>query len=165
MNSWPVAVFVIGAIVVVALRVIGEPLNWRDVVAPPLVLCAIGVWGVVRFPDLTGADIAWVVGSCVVGFAFGAARGATATIYTKNGELWQRYTKWSLALVVAGVVVSGAYTLLAVKLGMHDGARPYQLAIGISFAGEAAVLIPRGLAMDTPFARDRERPWDRLLRR
>jgi hypothetical protein len=68
-------------------------------------------------------------------------------------------------LFALGVLVSGGFTLLAVSLGMHEEARPYQLAIGISFAGEAAVLIPRGLARNTPFAKDRERPWDRLLRR
>nr|WP_225953703.1 CcdC protein domain-containing protein [Kibdelosporangium phytohabitans] len=157
------ALLVVGCVVVLVLRVNGEPLNWRDLLGPPIVLTAIGVVGVVNFDGLTGTDIAWVIGGCVIGFGFGAARATTVRLYEKDGELWQKYTKWSLLLFVAGVVVSGGYGLLAVKLGMHPQARPYQLAIGISFAGEAAVLFPRGLASETPFAKDKERPWDRLL--
>ncbi|ONI83134.1 hypothetical protein ALI144C_16650 [Actinosynnema sp. ALI-1.44] len=164
MNGWLLASLVIGCVVVLVFRVLGEPLNWRDLLAPPIVLITIGVVGVVNFDGLTGSDIAWLVGGCVIGLAFGAARGATVRLYEKDGELWQKYTKWSLALFVLGVAVSGGYGLVAVKLGMHPEARPYQLAIGISFAGEAAVLFPRGLAMDAPFAKDKERPWDTWLK-
>lgn len=163
-NGWLVAGLVVVAVVVLLFRVVGEPLNWRDVLAPPVVLIAIGVGDMLTFKELNGADVAWVIASCIIGFTLGAARGATVRIYEKNGELWQRYTKWSLTLLVLGVLASGGFTLLAVSLGMHEEARPYQLAIGISFAGEAAMLIPRGLAGNTPFARDRERPWDKWLR-
>lgn len=164
MSGWLLAGLVAGCAVVLAFRVIGEPLNWRDLVAPPIVLLAIGVVGVVNFPGLTGADIGWLAGGCVIGFAFGAVRGTTVKLYEKNGELWQKYTRGSLALFVLGVLVSGGYGLLAAKLGMHPEARPYQLAIGVSFAGEAAVLVPRGLASPTPFAEDKERPWDKWIK-
>nr|WP_042179390.1 hypothetical protein [Kibdelosporangium sp. MJ126-NF4]CEL13798.1 hypothetical protein [Kibdelosporangium sp. MJ126-NF4]CTQ88166.1 hypothetical protein [Kibdelosporangium sp. MJ126-NF4] len=163
MNGWLLTGLVVGVGIVLVLRVIGEPLNWRDVVAPPVVLLAIGVTGMLAFDGLDGTDIAWVTGSGVIGFAFGAARGATVRIYEKNGELWQRYTAWSLTLLALGVLASAGITLLAVRLGMHEQARPHQLAIGISFAGEAAVLIPRALATGTPFATDKPRPWDTWL--
>src|ERR1043165_3291748 len=163
MSGWLLAGLVVGCVVVLAFRVVGEPLNWRDLLAPPIVLLVIGVVGVVNFDGLTGTDVAWLIGGCVIGFAFGAVRGTTVKLYEKNGELWQKYTKWSLLLFVLGVVVSGGYGLLAAKLGMHPAARPYQLAIGVSFAGEAAVLFPRGLAHETPFAKDKERPWDKWL--
>ncbi|WP_370934504.1 DUF1453 domain-containing protein [Amycolatopsis sp. cg13] len=165
MSGWVLVSLVVGVVVMLVFRMLGEPLNWRDTVAPPVVLIAIGVAGVVGFKGLTGADVWWIVGSCVIGLAFGAARGATIRLYAKKGELWQRYRKSSLALFVLGVAVSLGFTVLAVKFGMHEQARPYQLAIGISFAGEALVLIPRGLRSDVPFAKDKERPWGKLLSR
>ncbi|WP_037365724.1 DUF1453 family protein [Amycolatopsis orientalis] len=164
MGGWVLAGLVGGVVVTLVFRALGEPLNWRDVVAPPAVLIAIGIAGVVGFPEVTGFDVWWIVGGCVVGLTFGAARGATIRLYAKNGELWQRYRKSSLALFVLGVAASAGFTVLAVKFGMHEQARPYQLAIGVSFAGEALVLIPRGLRSDLPFATDKERPWDKLLR-
>ncbi len=159
MSGWVLVSLVAGVVVMLVFRVLGEPLNWRDTVAPPIVLIAIGVAGVVGFKGLTSADVWWIVGNCVVGLAFGAARGATIRLYAKKGELWQRYRKSSLALFVLGVAVSIGFTVLAVKCGMHEQARPYQLAIGVSFAGEALVLIPRGLASEVPFARDKDRRW------
>ncbi|MEV6907541.1 DUF1453 domain-containing protein [Amycolatopsis sp. NPDC051071] len=161
MNGWLLAGLIIGVVVVLTMRVIGEPLNWRDLLAPPIVLIIIGVVGMANFEELNGGDVAWVVGGSVIGFAFGAARGATVKLYEKKGELWQKYTVWSLVLFVVGVATTFGFGLVAVKFGMHPEARPYQLAIGISFAGEAAVLFPRGLAMDAPFAKDKERPWDK----
>ncbi|MFD2470875.1 DUF1453 domain-containing protein [Amycolatopsis silviterrae] len=163
MSGWVLAGLVVGVVVMLVFRMVGEPLNWRDTVAPPVVLIAIGVAGVVGYQGLTGTDVWWIVGSCLVGLAFGAARGTTIRLYEKKGELWQRYRKSSLALFVLGVGVSAGFTVLAVKCGMHEQARPYQLAIGVSFAGEALVLIPRGLLSDVPFAKDKERPWDKWL--
>ncbi|WP_409462798.1 DUF1453 domain-containing protein [Amycolatopsis sp. GA6-003] len=164
MSGWVLAGLVVGVVVMLVFRMLGEPLNWRDTVAPPVVLIAIGIAGVVGFPGLTSTDVWWIVGSCVVGLAFGAARGATIRLYAKKGELWQRYRKSSLALFVLGVAASVGFTMLAVKFGMHEQARPHQLAIGVSFAGEALVLIPRGLLSEVPFAKDKERPWDKWLR-
>ncbi|MGW7533218.1 DUF1453 domain-containing protein [Amycolatopsis sp. NPDC054798] len=164
MSGWVLVSLIVGVVAMLAFRIAGEPLNWRDTLAPPVVLIAIGVAGVVSFKGLTSTDVWWIVGSCAVGLAFGAARGATIRLYEKKGELWQRYRQSSLALFVLGVGASIGFTVLAVKSGMHEQARPYQLAIGVSFAGEALVLIPRGLLSDVPFAKDKPRPWDNWLR-
>ncbi|WP_037718289.1 MULTISPECIES: hypothetical protein [Actinomycetes] len=164
MSGWVLGGLVVGVVVMLVFRLVGEPLNWRDTVAPPVVLIALGVVGVVQFKGLTSTDVWWIGGSCVLGLAFGAARGATIRLYSRKGELWQRYRKSSLALFVLGVAASIGFTVLAVKFGLHEQARPYQLAIGVSFAGEALVLIPRGLRSDVPFAKDKERPWDNWLR-
>lgn len=163
MNGWMLASLVVGVVAMLVFRMLGEPLNWRDTVAPPVVLIGIGVAGTICFPGLTSADVWWIVGSCALGLAFGAARGATIRLYAKKGELWQRYRKSSLALFALGVAASVGFTVLAVKFGMHEQARPDQLAIGVSFAGEALVLIPRDLRSEVPFAADKKRlPQSRL---
>jgi hypothetical protein len=153
-QPWLTVVLVLGAVAyVVVKRLLGEPLNARDLCGPPLILTGIGVYQLTKVA-LTGADAAWLAGGVVVGLACGWVRGATIVLFTRNGVLWQRYTRKTFAVWVVSLLVSGGYALLALAGGMHHDARPVTLSIGIGMLGEMAALGLRALATGQPFSPD-----------
>lgn len=158
MHGWALAALIaVVAIIVVIKRLRGEPLNARDLFAPPLVLTGLGIWALCEADGLTGTDFVWVVAGCVLGIALGALRGATIQVFGKEGVLWQRYTGRTFLVILGSLVVMAGYGFLAVRLGMHENARPVQLSIGVGFLGEALIVGYRGLASGVPFAPERER--------
>ncbi|MGW7370005.1 DUF1453 domain-containing protein [Streptomyces sp. NPDC054841] len=158
MNGWVIAaVVVVLLIAIVIKRLIGEPLNARDLWGAPIILTAIGVWTVAKTDGLTGTDIGWATGSCVLGFAVGAVRGSAVTVFEKGGVLWQRYTGKTFLYVVGALVIMAGFSVLAQKMGMHAEARPIHLAIGISFLGESAAVSLRALKTGVPFAPEQQR--------
>ncbi|GAB4583893.1 hypothetical protein [Nocardia sp. IFM 10818] len=141
-------------IYVIVKRFAGEPLNARDTAVPPIVLLAIGIHGLVQ-QQPTGADLAWIVAGSLIGFGFGALRGTTIRLLTRDGVLWQRYTVWTLAVWMVSLAVNAGVSILGAHFGAHEDVRPMQLAIGVSLLGEALTLGLRGLATGYPFAPER----------
>ncbi|GGR08035.1 DUF1453 domain-containing protein [Streptomyces netropsis] len=158
MHGWALAALIaVVAIVVVIKRLRGEPLNARDLFAAPLVLTGLGIWALCKADGLTGTDLVWVVVGCVLGIALGALRGATIQVFDKEGVLWQRYTGRTFLMALGSLMIMAGYGFLAVRLGMHENARPVQLSIGVGFLGEALIVGYRGLVSGVPFAPERER--------
>ncbi|MFE6866741.1 DUF1453 domain-containing protein [Kitasatospora sp. NPDC057692] len=161
MRAWLlVTVIAVAAVAVVVKRLIGEPVNLRDLFGPPVVLTALGVWSVLEAGEPDGADVGWVVGGCLIGLGLGALRGATVALSRRDGVLYQRYTGRTFLVVVLALLASALYGLLAGRLGMHEAARPVNLSIGVGFLGEALVIGGRGLRGGTPFAPERPSPLD-----
>ncbi|WP_378740793.1 hypothetical protein [Nocardia brasiliensis] len=102
-------------------------------------------------------DIVWIAIGLLVGFAFGAWRGTTITLLTRDGVLWQRYTGATLGVWAFSLTVNASIGVLGVHLGVHADARPVQLSIGVSMLGEALTLALRGLSTGYPFAPERVR--------
>ncbi|MFD7611803.1 DUF1453 domain-containing protein [Streptomyces sp. NPDC059828] len=153
MNTWlVVALIAVGALAVIAKRLVGEPLNARDLFVPPIVLTGLGAWALHEAEELTGADLTWVVAGAALGLALGGVRGATIQIFDKGGVLWHRYTGRTFLVIGVSLVVMAGFGLLAVAMGMHEEARPVQLSIGVGFLGEALVVGRRALATGLPFA-------------
>ncbi|MEV4823425.1 DUF1453 domain-containing protein [Micromonospora sp. NPDC049274] len=156
MNGWILAtIIVLALIVVVVKRLVGEPLNRRDLWAPPVILTTIGLYTLLRADGLRTADYAWLVGGCVLGLTLGHLRGSFVVVYEKRGFLWQRYRGRTFAAIVGTLVVMLGYGLLADQLGMRAAARPIHLTLGISFIGEALAVTRRGIALRVPFAPER----------
>lgn len=159
MNGW-LSTLVVAALVVgvVIRRLTGEPLNARDLLAPPVVLTGIGVWSVAKAADgLTPADYAWVVAGSALGFALGAWRGSSVQVFERGGTAWQRYTGRTFLFALCGFAVMAGFALVAVRTGVHAAARPVTLSIGVSFLGESVAVGLRGLASGLPFAAERAR--------
>ncbi|MGX1755387.1 DUF1453 domain-containing protein [Streptomyces lydicus] len=158
MNPWLLAALItVGVIAVVIKRLIGEPVNARELFVAPAVLTGIGVLTLIKRADLTGTDLAWVITGAVFGAALGALRGATVQLVDKGGVLWQRYTGRTFLAVIGTLAVTAGFGVLAVKMGMHEHARPLQLSIGVSFLGESLMVGRRGMATGIPFAPARTR--------
>jgi hypothetical protein len=136
---------------VIIKRLIGEPLNARELLAAPVVLTGIGVWSVAGAAHgLTALDLGWVTVGGLLGFTLGALRGCCVTIFERDGGLWQRYTAKTFLVGAAGFVVMAGLGFAAVRLGVHDEARPMTLSLGVSFLGEALAI---GLRAYGPRAR------------
>ncbi|MEV5509633.1 DUF1453 family protein [Streptomyces orinoci] len=158
MNPWLLAAIILVLVIAVVIkRLIGEPINVRDLFAPPVVLIIIGCVSLAKMKDVTNTDLGWVIGGSILGMALGAYRGTTIQISEKQGYLYQRYTGKTFLAVVGTLVIMAAFGFLAVKMGMHENARPVQLSIGVSFLGESLVVGRRGLATGIPFAPERRR--------
>ncbi|MEU5543787.1 DUF1453 domain-containing protein [Streptomyces sioyaensis] len=158
MNPWLLAAII--AVVVIAIvikRMIGEPVNAKELFVGPAVLTGIGILSLIKKTDLTATDLAWVITGAVFGAALGALRGATVQLVDKGGVLWQRYTGRTFLAVIGTLALTAGFGVLAVKMGMHEDARPLQLSLGVSFLGESLMVGRRGMASGIPFAPARTR--------
>lgn len=157
-NPWLLAAII--AVVVIAVvikRMIGEPVNSRELFVAPAILTGIGILSIIKKADLTGTDLTWVITGAVLGAALGALRGATVQLVDKGGVLWQRYTGRTFLTLIGALAVTAGFNVLAVKMGMHENARPLQLSIGVSFLGESLMVGRRGMTSGIPFAPARTR--------
>lgn len=157
MNNW-VHVALIAAVVVIVLirRLRGEPLNARDLFAPPVVLTGLGLWALSQRHGLGVGDCVWVGAGAVLGAALGAVRGATIRIHEREGVLWQRYTGRTFLVAAVSLAVMAGFAVLAERNGLAADARPVQLSIGVGFLGEALVVGYRALSSGIPFAPERK---------
>jgi hypothetical protein len=136
----------VGVVAVVVRRTLGEPLNLRDLAAPPLVLTGIGGYALTQ-SHLTAVDVLWLVVGSLVGLAMGVLRGSSVLVFTRDGGLWQRYTPrtfgyWALSLAVNLAV---GYTA-----SLYTDARPVTLSIGVGLLGEAVPVALRALRLSGP---------------
>ncbi|MCR3748708.1 DUF1453 domain-containing protein [Lentzea californiensis] len=131
-----------GVLYVLVRRFRGEPLNTRDLLAPPAFLLFFGVRAVDEFHLVYLLPLA-------AGFAFGAVRGLTIKLYEREGHLWQRYTPWTLLVWVTSIGASFGFVLLL------DNHAPTQLSIGVSLLGELCAVGARALNTGLPFAPER----------
>ncbi|KOV80770.1 hypothetical protein [Nocardia sp. NRRL S-836] len=135
------ALIAAGVLYVLVRRFIGEPLNARDLLGPPVFLLFFGIRATTDFHAAYLLPLA-------AGFAFGALRGMTIRLYERDGHLWQRYTPWTLLVWVTSLGVS-------VGLGfLVGGHAPTQLSIGVSMLGELCTIGAKALNTGIPFARN-----------
>lgn len=156
MPGWLIVTLVIVAVgYTIVRRSIGEPLNARDLLGPPVVLLAIGGYSLTKVPGITPVDIVWLVGTSLAGVAFGVWRGCTVELMTKDGVLWQRYPARTYLVWVISFVVNGGLGFVATHAGMHEAVRPMTLSIGVSLLGEAVAVGLRALSTGLPFSQER----------
>jgi hypothetical protein len=134
-----------GVLYVLVRRFTGEPLNARDLLAPPAFLLFFGIRAVEEFHLIYVLPLA-------AGFAFGALRGMTIKLFERDGHLWQRYTPWTLLVWLTSL---GASLGLGLLIGGHA---PTQLSIGVSMLGELCAIGAKALNTGIPFASDQKVP-------
>ncbi|MEV6241428.1 DUF1453 domain-containing protein [Lentzea sp. NPDC051838] len=141
-----------GVLYVLVRRFVGEPLNARDLLAPPAFLLFFGIRA------LEGFHLIYLL-PLAVGFAFGALRGMTIKLFSRDGHLWQRYTPWTLLVWVTSI---GASLGLGLLVGGHA---PTQLSIGVSMLGELCTLGAKALNTGVPFAPEKKALSDNVRER
>lgn len=146
---------IVAVIALVVKRFYGEPMSARDTFGLPVILLAIGIYSLTKIADLNGTDITWLIIGGAVGLAFGALRGATVGIFTRDGHLWQRYTVRTVIVWAVSMTAGFAISALGTTMGMHHDARPTTLSIGISMVGEMLTLGVRAFSTGVPFAPDK----------
>ncbi len=154
-----VVAVVAGLAYVMWRRMQGEPLQARRLVVLPLIFSVLGVVNLTgaHGTHLGTASVAFLVAGAVISVVLGAARGATVELFAKGGHLWQRYRGVTVALW--GALIAAKLALaLATHLAGATGNTDLMLSLGLSLAGEAALVAPRALSSGVPFAPDPKRP-------
>ena len=154
-------VAIIGWIVFRQLR--GEPLRGKRAVLLPAILTVIG------FTDLHGhgggsgshlatADIVAITigtaGSAIIGLGF----GAITRLEERGGHLWAQLPVYGLWLWLGLFVWRGVAFVIADAMHAHVAASSSTLlfALGVNRLAQAAVIVPRAMAMGTPFAPEKD---------
>ncbi|WP_371522564.1 hypothetical protein [Kitasatospora sp. NBC_01300] len=99
-------------------------------------------------------DLCAAVGAAL-GVGLGVLRGATVTLFERDGVAWQRYTGRTFLVAAGSLVVMAGFGFLAGRFGLAPDARPVQLSIGVGFLGEALAVGCRVLVAGLPFAPER----------
>ena len=151
-------VAVIGWIIFRQFR--GEPLRGKRAVLLPAILTVIG------FTDLHGtngahlqhADIVAIaigaIGSAIIGLGF----GAITRLEERGGYLWAQLPVYGLWLWVALFAWRGAAYVIAEGMHAHVAASTSTLlfGLGLNRLAQAAVIVPRAMAMGVPFAPEKD---------
>ena len=119
----------------------------------PLVFVVLGVANLTgsRPAHLDAASVAFLVVGGLISVGLGAVRGATIELFTKDGFLWQRYRGVTVALWAVLIAVKLLLVLVAHGVGAHASS-DLMLSLGLSLAGEAALVAPRALSTGAAFA-------------
>lgn len=140
----------------------GEPLRGKRAVLLPAILTVIG------FTDLRGhggsgshlqtADIVAITigaaGSVVIGLAF----GAITRLEAREGYLWAQLPLYGLWLWFALFAWRGVSYVIADGMHAHVAASTATLlfGLGVNRLAQAAVIVPRAMAMGVPFAPEKD---------
>jgi len=112
-----------GIALVMWSRIQGQPLQAKRLLVLPAVFVVLGV------SDLTGhhahytaADVGLLIAGGALAAVLGVARGATIELFTRDGELWQRYRPLTVALWLALIVAKVILAAIASAAGAPGGA-------------------------------------------
>ena len=153
-------IVVIGLIGYIIFRQVqGEPLRGKRAVLLPAILTLVGFLNLRSGGGhLTSADILCLVigtaGSAAIGLAF----GAITRLESRDGHLWAQLPLrglWLWALLVGWRVL-----VMVLATGMHAhvaaSTSTLLLSLGINRLAQAAVIVPRAMAMGVPFAPEKD---------
>jgi hypothetical protein len=152
---------VIGMIGYIIFRQVrGEPLRGKRAVLLPAILTVIG------FTDLHGANgahlqaadvtalIIGTAGSAVIGVAF----GAIMRLEDRGGYLWAQLPVRGLWLW--GAMIAWRIVAFGVADAMHAhvaaSSATLLFSLGVNRLAQAAVIVPRAMAMGVPFAPEKD---------
>jgi hypothetical protein len=152
---------VIGIIGYIIFRQVqGEPLRGKRAVLLPAILTVIGFVNLHGDggAHLTAADIECLVVGVAGSAAIGLAFGAIMRLEGRGGYLWAQLPMrglWLWAALAAWRVV-----VIFLATGMHAhvaaSASTLLLSLGINRLAQAAVIVPRAMAMGVPFAPEKD---------
>lgn len=150
---------VVGLIGYIIFRQVqGGPLRGKRAVALPAILTVVGVLNLRSGGHLTSADILALVigtaGSAAIGLAF----GAITRLESRGGYLWAQLPVRGLWLWAA--LVGWRVLVIVLATGMHAhvaaSAATLLFGLGINRLVQAAVIVPRAMAMGIPFAPEKD---------
>lgn len=139
-----VEVVVVAALVVVLVvrRLVGRPVTLRGALRPPISLILVGILQLGHAPaHLSPQAILALLVMCVVGAGLGALRGSTVQVSVREGFLWSRYRRVTLALWVVSLATRVGIGMAFGGAGGTDG---IMLGVGVTLLAEAIVVLVRG---------------------
>jgi FtsH-binding integral membrane protein len=141
-------------IFVIGRRLAGEPLRAGRVTIFPLVIAVVGLYQISRVPHLTATDIGVIGLEALVAVVLGMVRGSTIKVFVRDGHLWQKYSWATVGLWVGSILLRFGMTGGGMLLGADKSVMQSAilLTLGLTFAGEGAVIALRARTLGAPFA-------------
>lgn len=153
MDNVLMVMIAVGAIgFVIVRRFLGTPLVAKDVFLAPLLFLGIGVWSIREVEHWTVIDGSMLAIGLAVGLLFGAIRGTTTLIHTKDGLLHQRYRPRTLVVWAIGLTISLGLYVIGHQLGAGEHSHSVMLSQGVSLLGEMITCGVRALSTGKPFS-------------
>jgi hypothetical protein len=153
-------IVVIGLIGYIIFRQVqGEPLRGKRAVLLPAILTLVGFLNLRSGGGhLTSADILCLVIGAAGSAAIGLAFGAVTRLESRGGYLWAQLPLRGLWLWAALVGWRVLVMVLATGMHAHIAAATSTLlfSLGINRLAQAAVIVPRAMAMGVPFAPEKD---------
>jgi hypothetical protein len=142
---------------VIYQQLAGQPLQGKRLVVLPAVVTVLGFFDL-RGHHMGPADIAWLTvgaaGSLLIGLAF----GLITRLESRDGVLWGKMPLRGLWLWAA--LVAWRVLVMVLASGMHAhvaaSTATLLLTLGINRVAQAAVIMPRAMAMGVPFAPEKD---------
>jgi hypothetical protein len=145
---------------VIARQLLGEPLRGKRLLVLPAVLFIVGIADVVSNHDHhpRAVDIVILAIGAAVAMVVGVRQGRSMRLEARRGFLWGQMPVgclwwWGLLVASRGVLDGVGY-----GLGAHvaTGSAAILLTLGVNRLAQAAVVAPRALAADIPFAPEKD---------
>lgn len=144
---------------VIGRQLMGEPLRGKRVVVLPVILTVIGLSDLgSKSQPVRPNDIAFLMIGGLLAAAIGVAQGSVVRLESRDGALWGQLPLkglwlWALLigsrLLVTGVAdVAGAHVAGSISTIL--------LMLGINRLAQAAVVLPRALSANIPFAPEKD---------
>jgi hypothetical protein len=139
---------------VVVSQVRGQSLQFRRLVALPLVLIVIGLSGLSGMTGVGAADIACITASAAIGAAIGLAQGRMTHLESRNGTLWGRLPARGLWLWAALIASRLVMMVVAHGIGADAAASADSVLVvlGINRLTQAGVIAGRAGRSGIPLA-------------
>jgi hypothetical protein len=140
---------------IIVRRFAGQPVASKSSILP----VGITVWGLIqmRGSHLGAADMAFLAIEVLVAIGVGLARGATIQLYTRAGQLWQRYRWTTLVVWLAAIAVRIGLAIGGHLMGVHVVNQSLMFVLGLSFIAEGALVAWRAAQTGVPRAASRHR--------
>lgn len=150
--------FIIVGAILYALykRMIGEPLQSKELYGTPLLLIGLGIHTLLKISGWEAIDVVWLIIAITVGILLGMIRGVTLTLFTKNAVLWYRYSVKTIIIFVVAFLINFGVGYMAHASGADEKTRPITLSMGVGFAGEAIVVGLRASRLGGRFAPNKD---------
>src|SRR4051794_36265631 len=141
-------------IFVVGRRLAGEPLKAGRVTVFPLVIAVVGLYQISQLSNLSTTDLGLIGLEAVVAVVLGLLRGSTIKVFVRDGHLWQKYSWTTIGLWFGSILLRFGMTSGAVLLGADRNVMQTAvlLTLGLTFAGEGAVIALRARTLGAPYA-------------
>jgi hypothetical protein len=145
---------------VIYKQVKGEPLRGKRAVLLPAVLTVIGFLNIRSGggAHLSSADITCLVVGTAGSAAIGLGFGAIMRLEERGGYLWAQLPLAGLWLWAA--LIGWRVLVMVLATGMHAhvaaSASTLLLSLGVNRLAQAAVIVPRAMAMGVPFAPEKD---------
>jgi hypothetical protein len=141
-------------VLVIGRRLMGEPLQARRVFILPLIVAIFGGYQLSHLHHVQPLDVGVLAAEAGLAITLGVVRGLTVQVFVRDGHLWQRYRPLTIVVWVVSIAVrlgatAGAYAIGADRSVLQAG---LLLVLGLTLAGESAVVGMRSMRLGAPFA-------------